>query len=244
MIDTFEAILELKEPNRRAGCKARSAVIGNSTMVQSVLSALVLCLVITSRAAITHAQDGAPVGMKTTTDSSSWSLMERGSSAAPYLVISMVERRDAPSYGSFGIQEQEATIPSARDTIMREVGPAMSANHTQTIESGPLQLSSLRESTTEMRGLMILRTEPANPRDTILKSPDQTGADTYSLLEEGSLPGSLLYRYQENDAASAQWIGDDESFAREISQAPRPLLQLGFGDWRLPVTLSSTTVAR
>jgi hypothetical protein len=205
MIDTFEAILELKEPNRRASCKARSAVIGNSTMVQSVLSALVLCLVITSRAAITHAQDGAPVGMKTTTDSSSWSLMERGSSAAPYLVISMVERRDA---------------------------------------SGPLQLSSLRESTTEMRGLMILRTEPANPRDTILKSPDQTGADTYSLLDEGSLPGSLLYRYQGNDAASAQWIGDDESFAREISQAPRPLLQLGFGDWRFPVTLSSTTVAR
>jgi hypothetical protein len=56
--------------------------------------------------------------------------------------------------------------------------------------------------------------------------------------------GSFLYGYQRTNFTSEQWFADNESFTHKIGQAPRPLLQLGLGDWRLPVMLSSAAISR
>jgi hypothetical protein len=117
-----------------------------------ILAIIVLSAVVWWAFGNAFAQDSAPTLVKTVAHSTLGSLEWPGSNPAPYLVIGMADRQDTPSYGSFGIPEEEATNSSARDTIAREVGPAPSANRTVTIESGPLELSSLLEPTAEVRG--------------------------------------------------------------------------------------------
>jgi hypothetical protein len=155
----------------------------------------------------------------------------------------MADRRGNSSYGSFGIPEEETTNPTARGTITREVGPAASANRTETIEPAPLVLSSLVEPPAGVRGFTSSRAESAR-RSTVQRSPDLTSNGAYSLLDDRPVPGSFLYGHQGTDLRSEQSFADNEYFTHEIGEAPRPLLQLGFGDWRLPVMLSGSAISR
>jgi hypothetical protein len=251
MINILKTSAEPENAGRFASYELGSCIIASSAATSRTLtrrylfSMLVLCLTVSSIAAIAHAQGLPPTGVKTTAHSTFWSLEGSGSNAAPapYLVIGMADRGDTRSYGTFGIPEDEATNPSARDTITREIGPAPSANRTETIESGPLKLSSLLEPTSEVRGLTKFRPQQTS-RGTVQRPPGQTGTSAYSLLDDTSVPGSFLYGYQPNYLPSKEWSADNELFTHDAGQAPRPLMQLGFGDWRLPVMLSSATVSR
>lgn len=250
MLKTFEAIIRSRKTSHKTSYKLNSPITAHwistwrITTRRSVLSTLAPCLIISLVAVIGHAQEAAPTALKTAADSCSWSLGLSGSRPAPYLVISMADLRDTSSNGSFGISDDAPTIVSAKDTITLEGTPAASANRTQTVDSVPLQLTSLIEPATDTHSLTDLQAEPTSPRDTIRLSPKRTVAGTYSLLDDKSLPGSATYRYQETDFRSQQWIADNESAPNEIDQAQRPLIQLPLGDWSLPIKLSSAAATR
>ena len=74
-------------------------------------------------------------------------------------------------------------------------------------------------------------------------SPDHAGAKVYSLLDDGPALGSFLYGYQ-TYLRSKLRLANDEYFIHEVVQAPRPLFELEFGGWRLPVMLSGAAVSR
>jgi hypothetical protein len=173
-----------------------------------------------------------------------WSLGWPGSNNAPYLVIGIADRGDTPSYGSLRIGGDEATTPSAGTTITRQGGLAASAKRTETIEAGPLVLSSLLDPTAGVPGLTNFRAEPVSARQTIQRSPDMAGAKLYRPLDDRSAPGSFLYGYQANYLPSTQWLVNSESVTHEVVRAPRPLFELELGGWRLPVMLSGAPVSR
>ena len=125
---------------------------------------------------------------------------------------------------------------------MRQVGSAASASRSEKIQSGPLVLSSLLQPNTGVRGLADFRTDP---RQTISRSPNPAGAKVYSLLDDGPALGSFLYGYQTSYLPSKQRLANSESFTHEVvQQAPRPLFELEFGGWRLPVMVSGAAVSR
>ncbi len=186
------------------------------------------------------AQEAVPATLKITAPSTLWSLEQPGSNTTPHLVIGMTDRRDTLPYGSFESAGDEATNRSVGNTVTRQVGPAASANRSERIEADPLVLSSLLDPTGGIRGSTNFREEPTNPRQTSQISPDLAATEVYTLLDDRSAPGSFLYKYQANYFPSKQWIADDESFTNEVAPAPRPLLQLEFGGWRLPVALSGS----
>ncbi len=150
-------------------------------------------------------------------------------------------RLDNPAYGSRRIAGDEAMNPSTGSTIMRQVGSAASASRSEKIESGPLVLSSLLQPSTGAPGLADFRTDP---RQTISRSPNPAGAKVYSLLDDGPALGSFLYGYQANYLPSKLRLANNESVTHEVVQAPRPLFELNFGSWRLPVMLSGAAVSR
>jgi hypothetical protein len=158
-------------------------------------------------------------------------------------VIGMADRGDTPSYGSLRIAGGEVANPSA-GAKSRPVGPVASVNRAEKGESGPLVLSSLFEPTAGVRGPRDFHAEGTIRRQTIQGSSDQTGAKVYSLLDDGPAFESLLHGYQPNYLPSTQWSPDNEPFTHEVIQASRPLFELEFGGWRLPVMLSGAAVSR
>ena len=111
-------------------------------------------------------------------------------------------------------------------------------------QSGPLVLSSLLDPTAGVPRLTNFRAEPISARQTIQRSPDLAGTKFYRLLDDRSAPGSFLYGYQANYLPSKQRLANNESFTHEVVQAPRPLFELEFGGWHLPVMLSGAAVSR
>jgi hypothetical protein len=196
-------------------------VVYGSSLRRWTLMIIILCAVVWRASADALAQDAAPTGLRITAYSTSWSPERSGSNKAPYLAIGMADRLDTPPYGSFRITEDEATNSSARNTIMRQVGQAASANRTEQIESGRLVSSSLLDRTVGVRGLTTFLAEPTSPRQTIQRSPDLTSPKVYSLLYDHSAPGSFLYGYRANYLPSKQWLADSESFTHEKSSAAR-----------------------
>jgi hypothetical protein len=190
------------------------------------------------------AQDTAPTGLRVDAQSTSWSPERPRSNKVPYLVIGMTKRWDTRPYGSFGIAPDDGTNPSKGNTIMRQVGPGASVDRAEKTESGPLLLSSVLDPTAGVRGLANFREEPTSPRQTSQISPDLAGDEVYSLLDDGSAPGSFLFGYQVNYFPSNQWIAENESFTHAIVLAPRPFLQLEFGAWHLPVALSKAALSQ
>jgi hypothetical protein len=209
-----------------------------------ILTIIILCTIVWWAPAETLAQEAAPAALDMTAHSTLWSLEGPGSNNAPYLVIGMADRGDTPSYGSLRIAEDEATNPSVGNTITRQGGPAASANRTEKIESGPLVLSSLLDPTAGVPGLTNFRVEPISARQTIQRSPDLARAKVYRLVDDRSAPRSFLYGYQANYLPSKQRLANNESFTHEVVQAPRPLFELEFGGWHLPVMLSGAAVSR
>ena len=205
-----------------------------------VLAIIILRTSVWWTSAETLAQYAAPAS-KMTAHSTLWSLEGLGSNMAPHLVIGIADRSDTPTlYGSFRSAGDEETKPSSGNTITRQGGPAASANRTEKIELGLLALSSLLDPTVGVSDL----TEPTSLLQTIQQPPDLAGAKVYTLLDDRSALGSFSYGFQANYLHSKQRLAHNEYFTHDVVQAPRPLFELEFGRWRLPVMLSGTAVSR
>jgi hypothetical protein len=204
---------------------------------------IILCTSVWWAPAETLAQEAAPAALNMTAHSTLWSLEGPGSNKAAYLVIGMADRLDNPAYGSLRIAGDEATNPSA-STISQPVGAVASVNRAEKGEYGPLVLSSLFEPTAGVPGSTDFYAEGTIRRQTIQGSSDHAGAKVYSLLDDEPAFESLLYGYQANYLPSKHWLADNESFTHEMVQTPRPVFELQFGNWRLPVMLSGAAVSR
>jgi hypothetical protein len=242
---TQRDLFELPVTDRRYlefNMSSKGKVLREISPHRCILAIIILCTSVGWASVDALAQKAAPAPLKITAHSSLWSLEGPGSNTAPHLLIGMADRVDT-SYGSLRLARDEATNPSA-STISRLAGPVASVNHAGKGDSGPLVLSSLFEPTEGVRGSRDFHAESTIRRQTIRSSSDQTGAKIYSLLDDGPVFESPLYGYQANYLSSKQWLTDDESFTHEVVQAPRPLFELEFGGWRLPVMLSGAAVSR
>lgn len=207
------------------------------------LTMIVVCTSVWWVSADAHPQQTTPAASRMVADLTSWSFERPGSNKAPHLVISTAKLSDTPLYGSVRIAGEEATNPTAGNTITRQFDTAASVDRTKGVESGPLALSSLRDATVGLRDLTN-RVEPTSPRQTIQKSPGLADAKVYNLRDDGSAAGSFLYGYQANYLPSKQWVADNEFFTHEVVEPPRPHLQLEFGGWPLPLVLSGAAGSR
>jgi hypothetical protein len=225
---------------------SKGNVVYGSSLRRWVLAIIIiLCAVVWWASANALAQDTAPTGFRVDAQPTLWSSLARpGSSKAPYLVIGMTEHWDTRPHGSFRIAPDEATNPSAGKTILRQAGSGASVDRAEKPLAGSLLLSSALDPTAGVRGFTNFRGEPPNPRQTSESSPDLAGTEVYSLLDDRSAPGSFLFGYQMNYFPSKQWIADEGSFTHEIVLEPRPLLQLEFGTWHLPVALSKAALSQ
>jgi hypothetical protein len=221
-----------------------NVVFGSSLRRWILAIIIILCAIVWWASVNALAQDTAPTGLRIDQQSTSWSSERPGSSKAPYLVIGMAQPRDSRPYASFRIAPDETTNSSAGNTILRQAGSGASADRAEKPTSGPPLLSSALDPAAGVRGFANFRGEPPNPRQTRESSPDLAGTEVYSLLDDRSAPGSFLFGYQVNYFPSKPWIAESESFTHEIVPAPRPLLQLEFGAWRLPVALSRAAVSQ
>jgi hypothetical protein len=204
-----------------------------------ILTIIILCTSVWRAPAETLAQEAVPAALNMTAHSTLWSLEGRRSNKTPYLVIGMADREDSPFYGLVGIAGDEATNSSAENTITRQSGPAASVIRTGKAESCRLVLFSILDSTAGVPGLTNLRANPLSARQTTERSPHLVGVKVYRLLDDRSALG-----YQANYLASKQRWVNTESYTHEVVQAPRPLFELEFGGWRLPVMLSGAAVSR
>ena len=222
---------------------AKRVILHKPSLRGSILTIIILCTSVWWAPGETRAQE-APAALNVAARSTLWSLEGSGSNNAPYLVIGMADRGDTPSYGSLRIAEDQTTNPSAGNTITRQSAPAASANRTEKIESGALVLSNLLDPTGGVPGLTNFRADFISAPQTIQRSPDLAGGKVYRLLDDRSAPGSFLNGYQANYSPSKQRLANSESFTHEVLQAPRPLFELEFGGWRIPVMLSGAAVSR
>ena len=209
-----------------------------------ILAIIILCMSVWRAPAETPAQEAAPATLDVTAHSTLWSFEGPKTNNAPYLVIGMADRGGNPSYSSLRIAKDQGTNPSTGNTITRQGGPADSASRNGKIEFGPLALSSLFDPTVGVAGHSNFRTEPTSARQTVPRSSDLARVKAYPSLDDMLAPGSFLYGYRPDHLPSKRRLSDNESFAHEVVQAPRPLFELEFGSWRFPVMLSEAAVSR
>jgi hypothetical protein len=75
-------------------------------------------------------------------------------------------------------------------------------------------------------------------QQSVQKSTDLASSKVYSLFDVKLAAEPSVYGNQANYLPLKPWLADDESFMREVGHAAKPLFQLEFGSWRLPVMLS------
>jgi hypothetical protein len=201
---------------------------------------IVLCTSVWWGSADSHAQEATPIASRMTADSISWSLEAPGSNAAPHLVISMASPEETAPYGLLRIaKKDEATDPCASMPRCGQTNLAVSGNHAGKVGSGALLLTNLAAPTAGVHGLTNFRANPVLWRQTFQTSADLAGVKGYGLVDDRLVPGPFLYGYQGNYFTSERLLTNSESLAHDLGQAPRPLLQIDLGGWRLPVVLSS-----
>jgi hypothetical protein len=81
-------------------------------------------------------------------------------------------------------------------------------------------------------------------RKSVHRSRDLASSKVYSLFDVKPAAKRILYGNQANYLPLKQWLVDDESFTREVGHATKPLFQLEFGSWRLPVMLSGAAISQ
>jgi hypothetical protein len=222
---------------------SKGEILRKFSLRRWILAIIILCTSASWASADALAQEADPAALKMTAHSTLWSFEWPGSNNAPYLVIGMADRGETPSYGSLRIAGDGAMNPPA-STISRPVGPVASVNRAGKGDSRPLVLSSLFEPTAGVRGPGDFHPEGTIRRQTIQGSSDQPGPKVYSLLDDGPALRSLLYGYQANYLPPKQRLANNEFFTHEVVQAPRPLFEIEFGSWRLPVMLSGPAVSK
>jgi hypothetical protein len=198
---------------------SKGKILRKFSLRRSILPIVILCTSVWWAPPETHAQEAAPTALYMTANSTLWSLEGPGSNNAPSLVIGMADRGDTPSYGSLRIGPD--SIFSAR--FAGAAGPPG------------------RDIVFPADGF-VAWSSAISAHETIQRSPDLASAKVYRLLDDRS--GPFLYGYQANYPPSKQRLAENESFTREVVQAPRPLFELEFGSWRLPVMLSGSAVSR
>lgn len=221
---------------------SKDQVPSRSSLCRCTL-AIIICTSVWWTSAGALAQEAAVTALRMTAHSTSWSLEGPGSNTAPHLVICMADPNDTLLYGSHRMVPSKVSSAS-RNTVCKQASQGGSANCAENGESGVLPLTSVCEPTAAISGLTNFRAEPASPRQTIQRSPDLAGTKVYSLLDDRSAAGSFLFGYQATYLPSKQWSADNESFTHQVGQAPRPLFEVDFGGWRLPVLLSSTAASQ
>jgi Flp pilus assembly protein TadD len=167
---------------------SKAKILRQLSLRDEILMIIILCMSIWSAApAETLAQQAAPVALDMTAYSTLPSLEGAGSSKTPYLVLGMTDRRDIPSYGLLWYAGDEATIPSAENTITRQDGLAASVSRAHKVGSDPLILLSLTDSNAGLTGLFIYG-YPAN-----YLSPEQPLANSESYMHKGVQPARPLF---------------------------------------------------
>jgi hypothetical protein len=146
--------------------------------------------------------------------------------------------------GTLPPPQDEAANPSQRDTISPQLGPLTSPNHIGPEQSEPLFLSSLFTPTDGISGPADLHAEGTIRRQTIQSPSQGTGAKDFSLLDDRTSLGMFLYGDRFKYLPPRQWLAHNEFSKREVEEAPRPLLQLDFGNWSFSVLLSAAAFSR
>ena len=78
----------------------------------------------------------------------------------------------------------------------------------------------------------------------VQRSTDLASRKVFSLFDVKPAAKPILYGNQASYLPLKQWLVHDESFTREIGHAAKPLFQLEFGSWRLPVMLSGAAISQ
>ena len=78
----------------------------------------------------------------------------------------------------------------------------------------------------------------------VQRSTELASSRIYSLFDVKLATESIRYRNQANYLPLKPRLADDESFTHEVGHATRPLFQLEFGSWRLPVMLSGAAILK
>ena len=210
---------------------SKGEILCRPSLRQSILAIVFLSTGVWWAAPDSLAQEAAPAALSTAAHSTVRSFEWPESSTAPHLVIGMVDRGD------------EVASPAARISMPQAVDAVASVSRVQKDESGPLLLSRLFAPAPDVRGLTNFRAEGTIGRGNIQTSPDPAGAKVYSLLDDGSAAGAFQYGYRSNYFQSKQRLADSEFFAPQADTTPRPLFQVEFGGWQLPVVLSGAAVS-
>jgi len=193
-------------------------------------------IVITSAgwtSAAAFAQETLPVapGMSERGDSS---FDATASEQTPYLVIGMADRSEGTLNNSFPVADHAATDLSATDTIPPQDEMVPAANRTADADSEPIVLASLTD----------LRAQSPSARRTIEGSRRLAPPTAYSLLNDTLPPESFLYGQRPDILSETEWLADNEAPTHEVEEGSSPLVELGFGDWSLAVTLSGAGVTQ
>jgi len=196
----------------------------------------------TSAAAL--AQDAAPDTLKITGGSILTSPEGEGFKSAPYLVIGMADGSDALPYRALPFALENAANPPPRDTRIQRIGPSDSADSREQLGATPLVLSSLPDPRYGVQSPTDFRVKPESFGQTIRRSPDLPATLVDSSVDDRSGSGAFLYEDEANSLRSTQWLADKESITDGDGEAPSPLLQLRFGNWRFPILLSSVAVSQ
>jgi hypothetical protein len=210
-----------------------------SSLALCIIVLIVLCASVWWASTDSDAQEAAPIASIVTADSTSWSLEASGSSTRPHLVISMASPEETAPYGVLRTAKDEATNPCTNVQICGQAGLAVSRNRAEKVGSSGLLLTSLAAPTADPHGLTNFRAKPVLWRQTFQTSADLAGSKSYGLVDDRSVRGPFLYGYEGNYFPSEPLLTNSESLAHDLEQAARPLLQIEFGGWRLPVVLTS-----
>ena len=200
-----------------------------------MLATIILSTSVSYTSSYALAQEALPLGLGINGRSTPLSFEEPAPVKAPYLVIGMADRWNTSQYGSSPTPGNETMNSSADDALTPRISPSFSMDRANSSDSVPLVVSSLS----------IRRPDRAATRRTVRTSSELVANfEVFTLLKDQSVPGSFLYGPSANDRLQTESIADNEIPTHEIDQAPKPLLQLEFTNWKFPVMLSGTTVSR
>jgi len=211
---------------------SKGEIVRKATIRGRILATIVFTSVgWTSAAAL--AQDVLAVTPGTTGCASS-SFDGAVSEQTPYLVIGMADRSEPTLHNSFPVADPAATDISGTDTMTPENEMAPAADRSAEAGPDPIVLASLTD----------FRAQSPSARQTVQGSHHLAPSKAYSLLNDSISPESFLYGQRPDILSEAEWVADNEAPTHEVEEGSSPLVELGFGDWSLAVTLSGAGVTQ
>ncbi len=215
---------------------SKGEIVRKAAIRRSMLATVVFASVaLTSAAALS--QEVLPITLGITGSASS-SFDGAESEQTPYLVIGMADRSETTLHNSFRGADRAATDLSATDMATDSMTPedemAPAANRTVEAGSDPIVLASLTD----------LRPQSPSARQTVEGSHHLAPSKAYSLLNDTLAPESFLYGQRPDILSETELLVENEAPTHEVEAGSSPLVQLGFGDWSLAVTLSGAGVTQ